>query len=204
MDAEGVTGTTASCVAAVGEDESARADVEDLDELEGVDGGLLNIGVCEVEGEGDEGGLIITNPTSYVAEPNGVHLMVGQGAYYPGSARDQHFPMSSSPEPSSSSDPSGAINWMTRASPSPVFSTQSMPSSGQHVLHMSQSGSYNQTGEYASSVSAPSHKATFDHGAIYSVQLLPSTGPGPIRRHCSVTPSLARYGRASTIYTPSP
>ena len=203
MDAEGVTGTTANYMAAIGEDESAHADVEDLDELEGVDGGLLNIGVCEVEVEGaihevegDEEGLITTNSTNYVAEPNGIHPMVGQDAYYPGSAPDQHFPMSSSPEPSSFSDPSSAVNWMTRASPSPAFSTQSMPSPSQHALHMSQSGSYNQAGEYMSSVSAPSHKATFDHGAIYPAQLLPSTGPGPIRRHRSVTPSLARYGES--------
>jgi len=127
MDVEGVTGTTASYMAAIGEHESAHAGVEDLDELEGVDGGLLNTGVCEaeVEGaihetEGDEEGLIATNPTSYVAELNGVHLMVGQDACYPGSACDQHFPMSSSPEPSSFGGPLGAINWMTRASPSSV------------------------------------------------------------------------------------
>jgi len=46
------------------------------------------------------------------------------------------------------------------------------------------------------SMSAPSHKATFDHSAIYPAQLLPSNGPGPIRRHRSVTPSLARYGES--------
>ena len=203
MDAEGVTGTTAGYMAALGEDEGAHADVEDLDELEGVDGGLLNIGVCEVEVEGtihevegDEEGLITNNPTGYVAEPNGIHPMVGQDVYYPGSASDQQFPMSSSPEPSTFSDISGGVNWMARASPSPAFSTQSMPSPHQHALHMSQSGSYNQMGEYVTSMSAPSHKATFDHNAIYPGQLLPSTGPGPIRRHRSVTPSLARYGES--------
>ncbi|KAF9644940.1 hypothetical protein BDM02DRAFT_3121095 [Thelephora ganbajun] len=77
MDAEGY-------MAVMGEDESAHADVEDLDGLEGVDGGLLNIGVCEVEiegtvheVEGDEEGLITTNPAGYVAEPNGIHPVVG-------------------------------------------------------------------------------------------------------------------------------
>ncbi|KAF9644934.1 hypothetical protein BDM02DRAFT_3121075 [Thelephora ganbajun] len=69
MDAEGVTGATA--------DENAHADVEDLDKLEGVDGGLLNIGVCEVEVESDEEGLIATDPTGYVAELNGIHSVVG-------------------------------------------------------------------------------------------------------------------------------
>jgi len=204
MDAEGVTGTTAGYMAAMGEDESAHGDVEDLDELEGVDGGLLNIGVCEVEVEGavhevegDEEGLLTTNPAGYVAEPNGIHHVVGQDVYYPGSASDQQFPMSSSPEPSPFSDPSGGVNWMARASTSPAFSTQSMPSPHQRVLHMSQSASYNPVGEYMTSMSAPSHKATFDHNTIYSGQLLPSsTGPGPIRRHRSVTPSLARYGES--------
>ena len=204
MDADGVTGTTAGYMAAMGEDESAHADVEDLDELEGVDGGLLNIGVCEVEVEGtvhevegDEEGLLAPNPAGYVAEPNGIHPIVGQDAYYPGPASDQHFPMSSSPEPSPFSDPSGGVSWVTRASTSPAFSTQSMPSPHQRVLNMPQSGSYNQIGEYMTSMSAPSHKATFDHNAIYSGQLLPSsTGPGPIRRHRSVTPSLARYGES--------
>lgn len=202
MDAEGVTGTTAGYMAAMGEDESAHADVEDLDELEGVDGGLLNIGVCEVEVEGavhdvegDEEGLITTNQTGYVAEPNGIHPVVGQDVYYQGSASDQRFPMSSSPEPAPFSELSGGVNWTARATPSPAFSTQSMPSPSQHALHMTQSGSYNQIGEYMT-MSAPSHKATFDHNAIYPAQLLPSTGPGPVRRHRSVTPSLARYGES--------
>lgn len=203
MDAEGVTGTTTSYMAAMGEDESAHADVEDLDELEGVDTGLLNIGVCEVEVEGavhevegGEEGLITTNPSGYAAEPNGLHPMVGQDTYYPGSAADQQFPMSSSPEPTPFSELSGGVNWMPRTAPSPAFSTQSMPSPHQRVLHMSQPGSYNQMGEYMTSMSAPSHKATFDHNAIYPAQVLPSTGPGPIRRHRSVTPSLARYGES--------
>ena len=85
---------------------------------------------------------------------------------------------------------------MARSAPSPAFSTQSMPSPHQRVLQMSQSASYNQIGEYMTSMSAPSHKATFDHNTIYPAQLPPSTGPGPIRRHRSVTPSLARYGES--------
>lgn len=204
MDADGATGTTANYMAAMGEDESAHADVEDLDELEGIDTGLLDgIGVYEVyvdgpvrEVEGGEEGQVTTNRTGYVAEPNGIHPVVGQDVYYQGPASDQHFPMSSSPEPPPFSELSGGVNWMTRATPSPAFSTQSMPSPHQRALHMSQSGSYNQLGEYVNvTMSAPSHKATFDHSAIYPTQLLPST-TGPIRRHRSVTPSLARYGES--------
>ena len=202
MEAEGVTGPTAGYIATAGEDESAHADVEDLDELEGVDAGLLNIGVCEIEVEGtvhevegDEEGLITTTtgPTGYVPEPNGIHPMVCQEPYYAGPASDQNFSMTSSPEPAPFNELPGGVHWMPRATPSPAFSTQSMPSPHQRVLQMSQPP-YDQIGEYMTSVSAPSHKATFDHNAIYPPQPIHSTGPGPIRRHRSVTPSLARYG----------
>jgi hypothetical protein len=71
MVAEGVTGTTAGCMTAMGADESEHADIEDLDEVEGIDDELLNTGVCKIvvegivhEVEGDEEGLITTNPTS--------------------------------------------------------------------------------------------------------------------------------------------
>ena len=127
--------------------------------------------------------------------------MVGQDVYYPGSVPDQHSPKGSSPEPSSFSDPS-AVNWITRASPSPAFSTQSMPSPGQRVLHTSQSGSYNQAGEYTSSVSAP-HKATSDHGAIY----LGTTAPfhWPRTDQASSQPHTIRYHPVGeTVFNPIP
>jgi len=45
------------------------------------------------------------------------------------------------------------------------------------------------------SVSAPSHKQNFDHGALFSTSILDSVGgPGPVRRHRSMTPSHARNG----------
>ncbi|OBZ74944.1 Transcription factor steA [Grifola frondosa] len=46
-------------------------------------------------------------------------------------------------------------------------------------------------GEYVTSISAPAHKATFDHAALYPPE---TQGAGPIRRHRSATPSVARYG----------
>jgi hypothetical protein len=172
MDAEGAIGTAASYMASMGEDESGHADIEDLDELEGIDGGLLNIGVCEVEVEGivhdvdgDEEGLITTAPTGYVAEPNGIHSMVGQDAHHPEPASDwHHFLMSSSPEPSPF--PSGGGNWMARATPNPcthsprqihnpnnpeIFPTPSMLDPPQQVAgafpspNHSDPGSYSQT-----------------------------------------------------------
>ena len=94
MDAEGIAGPTAGYMAAMGEDENPHADVEDMDELEGVDGGLLNLGVCEIEVEGtvhevegDEEGLL------------SIRSMVGQDAYYQGPASYQHYPYVSSTPP---------------------------------------------------------------------------------------------------------
>ncbi|KAI9061820.1 STE-domain-containing protein [Trametes sanguinea] len=57
-------------------------------------------------------------------------------------------------------------------------------------------------GDYVTSISAPSHKLTFDHAALYPPELAlsaggsPSSGPGPIRRHRSATPSIPRYGES--------
>ncbi|KAI0370973.1 hypothetical protein BV20DRAFT_943266 [Pilatotrama ljubarskyi] len=46
--------------------------------------------------------------------------------------------------------------------------------------------------DYVTSISAPSHKLTFDHAALYPPELA-LNGPGPIRRHRSATPSIPRY-----------
>ncbi|KAI0702639.1 hypothetical protein C8Q76DRAFT_697727 [Earliella scabrosa] len=51
-------------------------------------------------------------------------------------------------------------------------------------------------GEYVTSISAPSHKLTFDHAALYPPELALSSHSGPIRRHRSATPSIARYGES--------
>ncbi|KAI0632755.1 hypothetical protein C8Q77DRAFT_1278921 [Trametes polyzona] len=50
-------------------------------------------------------------------------------------------------------------------------------------------------GDYVTSISAPSHKLTFDHAALYPPELA-LNGPGPIRRHRSATPSVPRYGES--------
>ncbi|KAF8147834.1 hypothetical protein B0H34DRAFT_833963 [Crassisporium funariophilum] len=77
----------------------------------------------------------------------------------------------------------------------------------QHHSHSSSSsisGSTYGTDDYSSaSLSAPSHKQTFDHAALYPPgMLLDNTAPtnssggnvGPVRRHRSMTPSLIRNG----------
>ncbi|KAH9916405.1 STE like transcription factor-domain-containing protein [Epithele typhae] len=50
--------------------------------------------------------------------------------------------------------------------------------------------------DYITSISAPSHKLTFDHGALYPPEMQQQHGAGPIRRHRSATPSIARFGES--------
>ncbi|EJF58756.1 hypothetical protein DICSQDRAFT_182404 [Dichomitus squalens LYAD-421 SS1] len=63
--------------------------------------------------------------------------------------------------------------------------------------HASALGEYNVT-----SISAPSHKLSFDHGALYPPELALHNGPGPIRRHRSATPSIAKFGVGESIRRP--
>ncbi|RPD76897.1 STE-domain-containing protein [Lentinus tigrinus ALCF2SS1-7] len=57
-------------------------------------------------------------------------------------------------------------------------------------------------GEYVTSISAPSHKLTFDHSSLYPPEVVAAQahsqqqGAGPIRRHRSATPSVVRYGES--------
>jgi transcription factor STE12 len=54
------------------------------------------------------------------------------------------------------------------------------------------------------SVSAPSHKQAFDHGALFDSGLMDTGGgPGPIRRHRSMTPSVVRSGESRRPVTAS-
>lgn len=59
--------------------------------------------------------------------------------------------------------------------------------------------------EFAGSLSAPSHKQIFDHATLYPAHLMESSGPGPIRRHRSMTPSLIKgeTGRRALTSTSS-
>jgi len=46
----------------------------------------------------------------------------------------------------------------------------------------------------AASLSAPSHKQSFDHASLYPPGMMDTGGVGPARRHRSMTPSLVRNG----------
>ncbi|KAF9039888.1 hypothetical protein BJ165DRAFT_1407051 [Panaeolus papilionaceus] len=62
-----------------------------------------------------------------------------------------------------------------------------------HAPHSSTSSTSSAYEDYAS-VSAPSHKQSFDHAALYPPSVIESSGIGPMRRHRSMTPSLHRNG----------
>ncbi|KAF8172293.1 STE12-like C2H2 type Zn-finger transcription factor [Pholiota molesta] len=125
------------------------------------------------------------------------------------------------------SDFPDAPQWANRPQPSPAFSNVSMPSPPtgmvplgpvrnssrssltsspagylrnlQHHSHASTSSTSSGFGEeYATpSLSAPSHKQSFDHAALYPPSMLENISGGnvgPMRRHRSMTPSLIRNG----------
>ena len=137
----------------------------------------MNVAVCKVEVErtvheveGDEAGLITANQTSH------------------------QFSTSSSPELSPFSNPLAAL---TRWRGSPP-SLRSAPNRCPPPINASSAcltpAAIIRYRDHATST--PSHKAAFDHTAIYPEQLLASSSLGPIRRHRSVTPSLVRCGES--------
>lgn len=216
MDAEGTNAAAGFMNGMVDDnifDDGVNADVEDVDELDGDDASFLaDARMCEVEVQGnvhdvqgDEEGLVTTDPMGYIptSDTSVTAAQVHPSAYYSGGhngAVASPFPLSTSPEPATySADTSSAVPWMmSRQTHSPAFSSASMPSPQpqSRMSSVGPTGPYNPMGEYMTSTSAPSHKATFDHSSIYGIQHSMSPGPGPTRRHRSVTPSLARYGES--------
>ena len=68
VGAHWATDRTAHFIAAIGGDESAHASAEDLDKLEGVNVGLLNIGVCE--------GIAVTPPSVLSPHVDSLRLLI--------------------------------------------------------------------------------------------------------------------------------
>ncbi|KAH9943658.1 STE like transcription factor-domain-containing protein [Amylocystis lapponica] len=192
----------------VGDDEGGNADdSEEVDELEGDDegfesmeyinamGNMENVSMCEVEVQGqvhevqgDEEGLVMATGTVNPAVPVGTGMDSADEAYYSDSMAHM---MHSSPErsPYVTANTSPNAQWATvRPQSSLAYTAPPVPSQ-----HMRMNQTYNSTGDYVTSISAPSHKATFDHSGLYPPDL-EVHGPGPIRRHRSATPSMARYG----------
>lgn len=179
---------------------------EGLDELDGDEahiegyidalGTMPDVQMCEVEiqgqvqeVQGDEDGLVVPAPGLAHPAATGAGVDDAQELYYTDAGAG--VLVDASPEQGAfvTSSPGGS-QWATIRSshPSPAFSTVSMPSPS---LSSSYASSYN-VSDYIS-MSAPSHKQTFDHGALYPPPAEINGGPGPIRRHRSATPSVSRY-----------
>lgn len=158
----------------------------------------FNIETCEVdvpgdvhEVSGDEEGLIMRT--------DGVHpATYGQDLYFtpPNSMSQEQLPnhwglhSHVAPSPPTGSLPHIRSNRSSITSaPATYQLTQSPPSSAPSSVY----GGDDYIGSV--SVSAPSHKQAFDHGALFDTGLIDSgAGPGPIRRHRSMTPSVVRNG----------
>lgn len=180
------------------------------------DMGYADVQMCEVEVQGDirevqgdEEGLIMRANNHAGAD-------VAIAPFRNGNSQDAYYAPSS--VPFASDFASGDPQWAARAQPSPAFSTTSAPSpppgANPHIRsnrssltsspagymppqsHSSSSSASSSVygDDYVSSVSAPSHKQAFEHGVLYPSGMLESSGPGPIRRHRSMTPSLMRNG----------
>ncbi|CAL1697690.1 unnamed protein product [Somion occarium] len=110
---------------------------------------------------------------------------------------------------------SPGVQWATLPpNNSPHFVANSVPGSSARMTPSSSYGSSSMD-QYLS-VSAPAHKAAFDHTSLYppelggpsslssssSISSLSSSGGGPIRRHRSATPNIGRYGDSTNPRRP--
>ncbi|KAI8992820.1 hypothetical protein BD414DRAFT_535396 [Trametes punicea] len=182
--------------------------------------------VHEVQGD-EEGLLTTTGPVSLTnagaaasaaASDGSIQQGQGRGLFYDGAG--QRTTPETSPYLSDVNQHSPEAQWATvptpgtahphtsqhqHASPGPAsaFSTTSTVG-GLQIPHGAArlDASYHTAGsmgDFVTSISAPSHKLTFDHAALYPPDLVGgsnSGGPGPIRRHRSATPSVPRYGES--------
>ncbi|KAF7297077.1 hypothetical protein MIND_00940600 [Mycena indigotica] len=143
-----------------------------------------DVQMCEVEvpGDvrevvGDEEGLMMPQPT----------------AFYPGSAPATSASFGSR----STNDHPQWATLRSSQSGSPAYSTMSVPSPPPPATQFARHSSGSSSGSLydMTSVSAPSHKQAFDHSSLYPPgMIVESSGGGAVRRHRSMTPSLARNG----------
>ncbi|KAJ7055621.1 STE like transcription factor-domain-containing protein, partial [Mycena amicta] len=149
--------------------------------------------------------------------PGNVREVVGdeEGLMMPAQPQPmQGYPGSAPATSSSFGNTAGEPQWATLRTGSPAYSTMSVPSppppnpvqraslphgitAAQFARHSSSSSSGSVYDDYGiTSISAPSHKQTFDHGSLYPPGMMidSSSGGGVVRRHRSMTPSLVRNG----------
>ena len=185
------------------EDDQADIESEGMDELD-IDGaynprafpnGVADLQnpdmkMCEVEIpghvqeiQGDEEGLVSANGQEALIQPQFEqygHFQFPSVGQWSGGLHPQSPMQQSSGQLSRSNTP----GYTMRQSPSAYGGSDS---------------------EFVGSISAPSHKQIFDHSALYPARLMESSGPGPIRRHRSMTPSLIKgeTGRRTLTSTSS-
>jgi transcription factor STE12 len=184
------------------DDEQADIESEGVDELEegaydtraypnGVAGMQTpDMKMCEVELsgnvqeiQGDEEGLI--------AAPGSEYTRGSQGAFFPSQldsyGNSQVHSGAHWPGPTTALTPHQQAMAQLHRAHTPL------PSSS--AGYMRQSPLYGSDSEFITSISAPAHKQIFDHSSLYPQHLGlmdSSSGPGPIRRHRSMTPSLIK------------
>jgi transcription factor STE12 len=177
--------------------EESDADNEGLEHLDGDDSDFAayaSTRVVEVEVHGDlpEEGLLPNVATGVHATPQDIFPSAMSNVQFAPSMREQngyHAVGTSSP-------------WSMRTTPLPSPGFRSPDASPAQVAQQINGPSTHYSsypGSVAGSytpVSAPPHKSAFDQPAVYSQGFEHSqpSGSGPIRRHRSVTPSVAQNG----------
>ncbi|KAI0830052.1 hypothetical protein BC628DRAFT_1416390 [Trametes gibbosa] len=207
------------------EDELEADDLDgELRYMSGVNG-ITSVRMCEVEVQGqvhevqgDEEGLLTTTgpvaltggavvpPATETADADGPRQIFYDNAGQILRASPEmhpYLPSQQSPDSQWATIPS---TQQSPAGPASAFSTTTVTTGSASGLHLANTpaaprldASYHTAGamggDYVTSISAPSHKLTFDHTALYPPELA-LNGPGPVRRHRSATPSIARYGES--------
>ncbi|TFK66844.1 hypothetical protein BDN72DRAFT_859576 [Pluteus cervinus] len=187
--------------------------------------GNVDVQMCEVEvhgGEvtevhGDEEGLIMRTSGPGMAPVAG-----GSGGYYSAPATTTNASFATAATNNNGMEYGNETQWATVRHGSPAFSNVSVPSppignialrsnrpsltgpppgymrpsSSSHSTHSNSSSTASSVygDDYATSMSAPSHKQAFDHAALYNASVIESAA-GAVRRHRSMTPSVAREPR---------
>ncbi|KAI0668951.1 hypothetical protein C8Q78DRAFT_1080823 [Trametes maxima] len=210
------------------EDEMDELGSDDLDgELQYMANGITNVRMCEVEVQGqvhevhgDEEGLLapagavaLTPSAPQQPSNDAAEQSQGQDMYYDSTGQI----LRASPEATSymadRNRHSPEAQWVSvpqssqhQHQPAPASAMSTSTAGTMQLPHARLDASYHTgtMGDYVTSISAPSHKLTFDHPSLYPAELALSNshghghghGAGPIRRHRSATPSIPRYGES--------
>ncbi|KAI0270580.1 STE like transcription factor-domain-containing protein [Gloeopeniophorella convolvens] len=201
-------------------DEDADADNEGFDHLDDGDSDFAayastRLVEVEVQGELPDEGLLPSAATA--TGSNGA----SQGLFS-SAMSDVQFAQATPQEQSGYHAAGTSSPWSMQTTPLPSSGYRSLEASPSRMAQKISGTSGPHYGSYPgnvassfTSVSAPPHKSVFDQAALYPQSLDHSqqSGPGPIRRHRSVTPSVLQNGElirrpmtaaSMSDYAPSP